>query len=72
MPIMKNNNKNKIKEPFPAENTPAPPQIIDPNLRNERNEQPAPVEGNKKPGNEPADSGKRLGDPLEIDDETTI
>lgn len=40
--------KNKIKEPFPPENTPNPPQIIDPNKRNEEPEK-APLKTGKGP-----------------------
>jgi hypothetical protein len=36
--------KNKIKEPYPPEKTPNPPQIIDPSKRNEQNENDQPVE----------------------------
>jgi hypothetical protein len=76
---MKNADKDKIREPFRPEQTPNPPQIVDPNLKNERNERSAPT--NSKKNNKPAekqenqkvkDTGKRLGDPTEIDDETTI
>src|SRR5688500_16562762 len=74
--IMKKDDKNKIREPFPAEETPNPPQIIDPNVRNERNEPEGPVDEKKeKPvpdKDEQQDSGRRLGDPTEITDETTI
>jgi hypothetical protein len=73
---MEKNDKNKIREPFPPEETPNPPQIIDPNIRNERNEPNGPVDKKKQkpaPDNEQQqDSGKRLGDPTEITDETTI
>jgi len=76
---MKTKDKNdKIREPYPPEQTPNPPQIIDPNVRNERNEPNAPVEERKGSGNPQGedesekDTGKRLGDPMEIDDETTI
>jgi hypothetical protein len=80
---MKNQDKDKIREPFPAEETPNPPQIIDPNARNEK---PPAIEGSEKrktsekqvPAEEPdrvpaEDTGRRLGEsPIEIDDETTI
>ena len=74
---MKKDDREKIRDPYPAEETPNPPQIIDPNLRNERNEPDAPVEDKKKKAEpdkeqQQKDSGKRLGDPMEIDDETTI
>jgi hypothetical protein len=77
---MKNTDKDKIREPFPPEQTPNPPQIVDPNLKNERGERSAPANNNQE-NNKPAekeenqkikDTGKRLGDPTEIDDETTI
>ena len=41
--VMKND-KNKVKEPFPPEQTPNPPQIIDPSRKNERGENEPPVE----------------------------
>jgi len=40
--------KNKIKEPYPPEETPHPPQIIDPSLDKERGENDRPVENRKK------------------------
>jgi hypothetical protein len=71
-----NSDKNKTKEPFRPEKTPNPPQAVDPNIRNERNENNAPVEDpkrNAKGGQQQKDSGKRLGESeIEIDDETTI
>jgi hypothetical protein len=73
---MKNTDKDKVREPFPPEHTPNPPQIIDPNLKNERGERSTPANSNEeteKPGKQQVkDTGKRLGDPTEIDDETTI
>ena len=78
MTTMKDDDKHKIREPFPAEETPGPPQIIDPSIRDERNEPDGPVEEKKeKPASKDKNkqqqaSGKRLGDPTEITDETTI
>jgi hypothetical protein len=40
--------KNKIKEPYPAENTPNPPQIIDPSVRKERDQNDQPVENKRR------------------------
>lgn len=74
---MKNSEREKIREPFDPRETPAPPQIVDPNVSDERNENRAPIEAKKSkqtPDNskeEPAE--KLLGEsPTEIDDETTI
>jgi hypothetical protein len=72
--------KSKIKEPYTPENTPPPPQIIDPNQRKEQNEEDRPIENRQK--NEKArenkspqkkEKPKLLGESeTEIDDETTI
>jgi hypothetical protein len=73
---MKSSDKNKISEPLPPENTPDPPQVVDPNQQNKNKENHKP--GNKqqddKKNKQPQkDTGKRLGEsPIEIDDETTI
>ena len=68
------NDRKKIKEPFEPENTPKPPQIIDPEERNERRntfkEKPG-KSGDKK--QEPVKGRPELlGDHADIDDETTI
>jgi hypothetical protein len=74
------NDKQKIKEPYPPENTPNPPQNIDPNLQGERENQSKPVE-NKRPDNDQKEQSKNpestkpklLGESeTEITDETTI
>jgi hypothetical protein len=73
---MDNKDRDKIKEPYTPENTPNPPQVMDPNLRNERGEtagtndkkRAAPAEREEKKES----SGKKLGDQTEITDETTI
>lgn len=64
-------------EKFPPENTPAPPQIINPESDKERKEKSSPVPGNTdkqaKPGSEKKGKPKLLGESeIEIDDETTI
>lgn len=77
--------RKKIREPFPPEQTPSPPQIIDPSNRKERNEDDMPIENPKQPNasgrsEKPGDDDKRkskdhqklLGDETEIEDETTI
>jgi hypothetical protein len=72
---MKPADKKKQNEPFKPEETPTPPQVQDPNLRNERNEPNARIEENRERdrGKKTEDTGRRLGEsPLEIDDETTI
>ena len=75
---MKDERKN-IKEPFHPENTPNPPQIIDPNKRNETNDKDAPIENKQRQENEKRESGnskgekpKQVGDAPDIHDETTI
>ena len=74
---MENKEKEKIKEPYTPENTPTPPQQIDPSIKNERNESnPAGEDKKRKPASQEEEhqkgSGKQLGDPTEITDETTI
>jgi hypothetical protein len=72
---MKPADKKGHNEPFIPEETPTPPQVQDPNIRNERNEPNARIqEKDPAPGEKKTkDTGKRLGEsPLEIDDETTI
>lgn len=77
--------RKKIKEPYPPEQTPSPPQIIDPSGRKERNEDDMPIEDKKQPkakhpSEKPAEDDNRkseerpkmLGDETEIEDETTI
>ena len=70
------NDKKKIKEPYEPDDTPKPPQIIEPNSGREREN---PVKDDERPENKSADKGpsgtKRqhlLADEAEIDDETTI
>jgi hypothetical protein len=78
-------NEKDIKEPFPAENTPNPPQIIDPNKRNDEPGEKEPVTAEKKstPGEQPERKNEKPGDAkkeekllgeseTEITDETTI
>jgi hypothetical protein len=68
---MKHNGKN-LQEPYTPEQTPNPPQTMDPNERqaeqpvNEKQKSPARKEDHKKP------KPKLLGDETEIADETTI
>jgi hypothetical protein len=73
--------KSKIKEPYSPENTPSPPQIIEPNQRKERNEGSRPVEDRQKNQttgeNKSAQKKEEKPKPLSesetgIDDETTI
>lgn len=66
----------EIREPYAPENTPKPPQIIEPNSGREREN---PVEEDERPNNKAADKEKSaaekkhlLADDAEIDDETTI
>jgi hypothetical protein len=70
------NQKNKSKEPFPPENTPTPPQVMD------ASKDPIPPKDEipggdqkveKKQTEKSGEKKKLLGEsPLEIDDETTI
>ncbi|MBT1702395.1 hypothetical protein [Chryseosolibacter indicus] len=73
--------KNKIKEPFPADHTPTPPdhsvnpsKDMDPNQQNPRSEVRSKPDSDtdKKKETSSQDTGKRLGDETEITDETTI
>jgi hypothetical protein len=74
--------KKKIKEPYPPENTPSPPQIIDPSGRKEKNEDDRPIEGrpqnqketDRQPVKKDQEKTKKLlgESETEIDDETTI
>ncbi len=73
-----------IKEPYRPEDTPNPPQIIDPNRRNDEPDEKSPMRGEKKSptgqheenDSKPAESEKKeklLGESeTEITDETTI
>ena len=77
-------NKEKSREPFPPENTPQPPQVMDaskPPEGSKEKQQPnasAEPSGRQKKKEEKEDGKeegkeKRLGEsPIEIDDETTI
>jgi hypothetical protein len=71
---MKNKDK-KVEEPYSPEDTPRPPQIIDPNAREER-ENPVKEKSGEKAavGKEKSKSTKSpaLGDEPDIHDETTI
>jgi hypothetical protein len=71
---MENKDK-KVKEPYSPEETPRPPQIIDPNARKDR-ENPIEEKTKKKTPAESRKSGTKkkpeLGDEPEIHDETTI
>ena len=55
------NKKDKIKEPYPPEQTPNPPQVIDPNRRNEEGEREAPVENKQGSRNDPRNEGEQVG-----------
>jgi hypothetical protein len=78
-------NEKEIKEPFKPENTPNPPQIIDPNKQNDGPEEKAPLKAEKKstPDHKSDPKSTKPGDGLkkekllgesetEITDETTI
>jgi hypothetical protein len=75
---MKDERKN-IREPYQPENTPNPPQIIDPSKRNEDGKKEVPVEnkqrtdkGDSQSENPKLEKPKRVGDEPDINDETTI
>ncbi len=69
---MKNENI-KIREPYEPKDTPKPPQIIEPNSKQQREN---PVEGEaesrKSPGKKPDKKQHLLSDDADINDETTI
>lgn len=66
--VMKDDRKD-IKEPYSPENTPNPPQIIDPSQKHEQNENDAPVENSQEgsqdkqnnQGKAPKDKSKKPG-----------
>lgn len=75
---MKKDNKGdkKIREPYEPDDTPKPPQIIEPNSEGEREK---PIEKRDRPDDrdeiKPGEGGTKphlLSDEAEIDDETTI
>jgi hypothetical protein len=78
------NKKDKIEEPYSPENTPNPPQIIDPNKREEtpgnepvqaKDSRPAEAKANRKKNDQPGEPEKKeklLSDDAQINDETTI
>ena len=64
-------NGKKIREPFKPEDTPNPPQIIEPEARSERKK----PDGEKKQDAAASKKGEKpglLSERAEIDDETTI
>lgn len=72
---MKKQNKN-IREPYKPEDTPKPPQIIEPNSGRQREN---PIENKGREEDSPANaSGKQkekqhlLSEDADIDDETTV
>lgn len=70
--IMKKNKK--IREPFDPADTPKPPQIIEPNAEQQR-ENPLAVEENRKEktsANEKNKKPRLLADEAQINDDTTI
>jgi hypothetical protein len=75
------NDKKKIREPYEPEDTPKPPQIIEPNSGREREN---PVKDDERPdakvrnedrnakGSSHTEKQHLLADDAELDDETTI
>lgn len=72
------NKKSKIEEPYTPDNTPTPPQIIDPNKQNEEQELQSKrtADGDSGRKNQrPVASEKKeklLNEDADINDETTI
>jgi hypothetical protein len=73
--------KDKVKEPFPPEATPNPPQIIDPSKESDQGKSKQPLKtqpknqqaGHKSDQSKSQPKKKLLGESeTEIDDETTI
>lgn len=72
---MKKQNKN-IREPYEPEQTPKPPQIIEPNSGRQR-ENPVENKGQReenadKPSNKTTEKHHLLSEDADIDDETTV
>ena len=73
--MSKEKTNEEIKEPYQPENTPEPPQRIDPDMGRQREN---PVEGKRKPAreadNKETDAKKSdlLNEGADINDETTI
>lgn len=67
-------NKNKIREPYHPEDTPKPPQIIDPDEGRGKKPVKDKPSNQQHTGTDGKDKKRDplLGDPTEIDDETTI
>lgn len=69
-------NKSKIKEPFPPENTPEPPQVMDtsrqPESGTKENEQAKSSTNDASGKEKKKEKDKSVGDAPDIDDETTI
>jgi hypothetical protein len=74
-------NKKEIKEPYPPERTPQPPQTMNPASAQEKNEKKNEQPENQlraNPGTQPdkeskpKENGKLLSDDADIHDETTI
>jgi hypothetical protein len=64
--------RKEVREPYPPENTPRPPQTVDPNRKNKKD-----VPAEAAPSEKRNDSAKMkkphlLDEEADIDDETTI
>ena len=72
---MKKQNKN-IREPYEPEQTPKPPQIIEPNSGRQREnpvESPGrPEETSNQKSSKPAENKHLLSEDADINDETTV
>lgn len=66
--------RKKVREPYPPENTPRPPQIIDPEAREEQNKKrpDKPVNKGSEKKSKPDEKKGMLSDQADIHDETTI
>jgi hypothetical protein len=69
---MKRNDKNKNEEPFPAEHTPNPPQMMDPNRQDAGNENNNNTDANARKPEAEKEKQHLLSDDADIEDETTI
>ena len=66
-----NKHNKKIKEPFDPQKTPRPPQIIDPDSEQEK-ENPIENDAKSKQASTPEHRQHLLSDDADIDDETTV
>jgi hypothetical protein len=70
--MKRNDKRNKIEEPFTPDRTPEPAQVVNPNEQPVDEKKSEDKSRDQKKDQERKPSDKKLGDPIEIDDETTI